>query len=108
LSKSELELSLYLQLEDLVPKREYRFHPVRKWKCDFAFIKQKLLVEVEGGIFTGGRHVTGTGYVKDLIKYNQAAILGWTILRYSSKDVYSGAAAKEIRTYLKDYNDKTN
>jgi very-short-patch-repair endonuclease len=106
-SKSELETALYLQLEDLVPLREFRFHPTRKWQADFAFIKEKLIIEIEGGIFSGGRHTTGTGMVADMEKYNQMAILGWTLLRYSGREIKNGVAAAEIRKYLNDKNDIT-
>jgi hypothetical protein len=39
-------------------------------------------MEVEGGIWTKGRHTRGKGYVNDMLKYNAGLELGWMILRY--------------------------
>jgi very-short-patch-repair endonuclease len=60
---------------------EYKFHPDRRWRFDFAWPKQRLAVEVEGGIFVRGRHVSPSGFVKDSEKYNEAAVSGWSVLR---------------------------
>lgn len=64
--------------------REYRFHPVRRWRFDFAFPDHKIAVEVEGGTWVRGAHVRGKHYRSDCEKYLEAAILGWTVLRFTS------------------------
>jgi very-short-patch-repair endonuclease len=64
-----------------LPVSEYRFHPSRKWRFDFAFCQHLVAVEVEGGVFSGGRHSRGAGFRKDCEKYNSAASLGWRVLR---------------------------
>ena len=67
---------------------EYRFHPVRKWRFDFAFPDQKVAVEMEGLLpGAGGRHQRITGYRADTKKYNAATCLGWRILRYAPQDL---------------------
>ena len=42
---------------------------------------QQLLDEVEGGVFSEGRHTRGMGFMKDMEKYNNAVMLGWRIVR---------------------------
>lgn len=69
------------------PQREYKFHPSRNWRMDFAWPHCKIAVEVEGGTYVKGRHVRPEGYRKDCIKYNEAALLGWTVLRGDTKMV---------------------
>lgn len=64
-----------------LPVAEHRFHPVRKWRFDWSWIAHKIALEVEGGVFTGGRHTRGAGFVKDVEKYNHAAALGWRVVR---------------------------
>jgi very-short-patch-repair endonuclease len=81
-------------------QREFRFHPTRKWRFDFAFPSCKLAVECEGGIWTGGRHTRGVGYSKDLEKYNAAALEGWTVLRFTRAMVRSGDAIRSIQRFL--------
>lgn len=100
---SPLEKQLEKQLLDnnLCPfHREYLFMaPNRKFKADFAFPNDHLLIEVEGGIWLGrqGRHTNGSGYEKDCEKYNLAALAGWTVLRFTGKMIKSGEAIKMIK-----------
>lgn len=60
---------------------EYRFHPTRKWRFDYAWPERKIALEIEGGIWKKGRHVNPKGYENDCIKYSEAAVLGWRIIR---------------------------
>jgi very-short-patch-repair endonuclease len=92
MKSSELELLLEAQILTAglpQPIKEYVFHPTRKWRTDFAYPDIKLAIEVEGGSWSGGRHTTGTGFEKDCEKYNEAAILGWTVIRVTSKMINS-------------------
>jgi len=81
---------------------EHTFHPGRKWRFDFAFIDQKVAIEVEGGTWSGGRHTRGSGFEKDCEKYNQAAIDGWLVLRYTSTMIKSGKAVAQIEEVIKE------
>jgi very-short-patch-repair endonuclease len=74
------------------PVREYRFHPKRKWRFDFAWPARLVAVEVEGGTFSGGRHSRGKGFEADCEKYAEAAILGWRVLRVTTAMVNDGRA----------------
>ena len=103
MSAPEDTLALHIRAHKLPePVREYRFHPERQWRFDFAWPEQRLAVEVEGGIHTGGRHVRGTGYERDISKYNAATLMGWTLLRFSARMVRSGEAIKTIRQVLEE------
>lgn len=62
------------------PEREHRFHPERKWRWDFAWPDAKLALEVDGGVWTGGKHGRGSGIVKDHEKRNAGTVLGWRLL----------------------------
>lgn len=85
------------------PISEYRFHPVRKWRIDWAWPEIKLAIELEGGVWTShSRHTRGSGFVKDMEKYNAMTELGWHLLRYEPsridyeqiKTVYSRLISK--------------
>jgi very-short-patch-repair endonuclease len=65
-----------------VKLRLERFH-LQDWRFDYAFPKLKVAVEVEGGVFSGGRHSRGAGYTEDLKKYNTATSLGWFVFRFT-------------------------
>ena len=48
---SELEAMLLLHIRAAglpEPAQQFRFHPVRLWRADFAWPDAKLLVEVDG------------------------------------------------------------
>jgi very-short-patch-repair endonuclease len=62
---------------------ELRFHPSRQWRFDYAIPELKIAIEIEGGVWTRGRHNRGTGFIKDMEKYNAAASLGWLLLRFT-------------------------
>ena len=84
-----------------VPMFEFRFHPERKWRFDCAWpFLWKIAIEVEGGVFTQGRHTRGKGAVGDMEKYNAAALDGWRILRYTPQQIRSGAWVEDVKVIL--------
>lgn len=68
-------------------EKEFRFHPVRKWRADFAHLPSRTLIEIEGGIFVNGRHNRGAGFAADLEKYFAASLLGWRVVRLGPKEL---------------------
>ena len=80
------------------PVREYRFHPTRKWRFDFAWPEARVAVEVEGGTWDRGRHTRGAGYAGDCAKYNAAVMSGWRVLRFTSDMLYSDLKACVAQT----------
>ena len=106
MSKSELEELLDFQIKAVglpEPEREYQFYPDRKFRADFAWIKQKLLVEVEGGIWAKGAHARPRGILRDMEKGNLAALGGWMYLRVSGADIKEGRAIDLIECALQIY-----
>ena len=81
------------------PVKEYRFYPTRHWRFDYAWPDLKIAAEIEGGAWIQGRHTRGSGFVKDLEKYNMATMEGWSVLRIQPNQLAS-AAALVARTAL--------
>lgn len=101
---SELEQTLAAQiLAERLPKpeREVQFHTGRKWRFDFAWPAYMLAAEVEGGTWANSRHTRGGGFRKDCEKYNQAALDGWTVLRFTAGMINEGKAALTISEAIK-------
>jgi very-short-patch-repair endonuclease len=67
--------------------QEHRFHPVRKWRYDFAHLESKVAVELQGGIWSGGRHGRGYGIVGDYEKLNESQFCGWVVIQLSAKQI---------------------
>ena len=80
--------------------QEYRFHPRRQWRFDFAWPAQKVAVEVEGGTWIGGRHTRGSGGENDCEKYAEAMCLGWIVLRVTTRQVRQGKALAWLQKIL--------
>lgn len=89
--------------------REYMFHGERRWRFDFAWVAIKFAVEFEGLVIQRvngqailrGRHATKLGIREDMVKYNAAAMLGWTVMRYEQDLVKSGAIYEDIEQFLR-------
>ena len=87
---SDLERDFCFQLAAArVPQfvTEYQFHPERRWRFDVAWPVYKLAVELEGGVWSRGRHTRGQGFINDCDKYNAAALMDWKVLRFTRKHV---------------------
>lgn len=69
------------------PEREYQFHPIRKWRFDFAWPLRGVAVEIDGGSWVSGRHVNPIGLEKDFEKRNAATSMGWKILHYTGRQL---------------------
>ena len=83
------------------PRLEYRFHPTRQWRFDLAWPDAMLACEIDGGIWTDGRHTRGAGYRNDCIKGNEALLLGWRVLHVTPDMVGDGSALTYIEYALK-------
>ena len=100
--KSALFLNAWLFLAPSlpVPEAEYNFdkYAGRRHRFDWAFIEDRIGVEVDGGTWLphGGRH----GMDADRVKLNLASELGWLVFRYSTKmlrDDPAGCVAQVMR-----------
>lgn len=65
-------------------KPEFYFCPNRDWRADYLVIGTMWLIELEGGIWSGGRHTRPKGFIDDVYKYNQAAMLGYRVIRIAT------------------------
>lgn len=81
---------------------EFRFHPVRRWRADYCInpVTDKIIVEVEGGAWTRGRHTRGAGYVADMEKYNEATRLGYRVIRVTPDDLLSAKTLNLIKDLI--------
>lgn len=99
-SEGEATLVQQLKTHKIGFEQEYKFHPTRKWRADFLITGTKILVEVEGGVWSGGRHTRGKGYIGDMEKYNSASMMGFTVLRFYTEQVKSGLAIQQIEILM--------
>jgi len=117
-SAPELLLALQLEAQGIAYEREYRLfakaaggagkglrerlaaHGFKDWRFDFAFPEYRIACEIQGGLWTGGRHVTGKGACGDIEKQDAAIRLGWAIYYCHPRMVQSGQALETLRIML--------
>lgn len=80
--------------------KEYRFYKPRKWRFDYALPAYKIAVEVEGGVWTGGRHIRPQGFLGDIEKYNTAALLGWRVFRTTPDRLVSTSTLQLLKSAI--------
>jgi very-short-patch-repair endonuclease len=81
---------------------EWPFHPTRKWRFDYACPELKIAIEVDGGVFTGGRHSGGVGQVKDMEKMNHAASMQWLVFHAIPDEMFDLRLRELITEAIKE------
>lgn len=81
--------------------KEYKFHPERRWRFDYAIPEHKIALEVEGGVWTHGRHTRPQGFLGDIEKYNTATLMGWRVFRTTPTDLYRTATINLLKSAIK-------
>ena len=84
-----------------LPDFEVKFHPTRKWRFDYCWQSKMIALEVEGGVFSGGRHTRGLGFMNDIEKYNNASLLGYRLIRTTPTELRSKENIELIKQILK-------
>lgn len=82
------------------PILEHRFHPSRKWKFDYAWPTFWIALEMEGGAYSGHGHRSVGKFLKDIEKYNMAAVMGWRVIRCTTDQMADGTAFEMVRRAL--------
>lgn len=80
--------------------KEFKFHPERRWRFDYAIPQYKIALEVEGGVWTQGRHTRPQGFLGDIEKYNTATLMGWRVFRITPTDLYRTATVNLLKTAM--------
>lgn len=88
----ELKLSGYPE-----PVAELRFHEKRRWRFDFAWPKEMIALEIDGGVRGKSRHFSAKGFFNDAEKYLEADILYWRVVKTNYKMLEDGTALKLLR-----------
>ena len=58
-------------------------------------------MEIDGGTWNGGRHTSPAGYAEDCDKLNTAAMMSWTVLRFTGEHVRQGRAFAVVAEALR-------
>lgn len=83
-----------------LPEYEVVFHPTRKFRWDYAYPDAKLAIEVDGGIYSGGKHGQGVGIERDHEKQNMGAAVGWRVMRTTPRKLAKPTTVSLIKLAL--------
>lgn len=101
IDKKTIFFALLEQNKIQLPIPEYKFHLTRRWRFDYCWLDKMIALEVEGGIWTNGRHTRGSGFIKDMEKYNNAALLGYRVIKCTPTTLTSIDNINLIKEILK-------
>jgi hypothetical protein len=97
------------------PVFEFCFDSERKWRFDLAWPDQLigrntqthahlqfslLYIEVQGGLFSGGRHTRGAALLREYEKINRASVLGWRGLFVTPQQLLTKQTVNMVRECL--------
>lgn len=103
-ASEELQRRLFIALCEQsglpAPTPEHRFAAPRQWRFDYAWTDHRVALEVEGGVWTGGRHVRGKGMIEDMEKYNAATLRNWRLLRVTPSQLCTAETIDMLRAAL--------
>ena len=101
----EAEATLKEELEDLAIGFESKFQPIhtKHWRFDFHVVKLRLLIEIEGGPWSGGRGGKLANKAWSLDRYDQAEEMGYRYHRFEVSDINMGRATTWLRNLKASY-----
>ena len=116
-SKTCDEFTLFVKSElNIHVVREFKFHPKRSWKFDYCIPDKMIAIENEGGTFKqrtytnkkgklittiGGRHNSGTGFLGDMKKYDEATAMGYRLIRVTPETLITTNTIELIKRLCK-------
>ena len=120
MSKSYLERIALALIEDAgLPKpiEEYRFCPERKWRADFVWLFNNqlykvdplldkvtrykgVILEINGAVWTKGKHTYGKQLLDEYEKLNNASLDGWILIQVGNYHMKTGQMIEWLKRAL--------
>ncbi|ENV09531.1 hypothetical protein F966_02189 [Acinetobacter higginsii] len=82
------DLERTLQIFEIKYEKLFQFKSTKHWRYDFHLIEHRILIEISGGPWSGGRKGKLANKAWSLDKYNQAWEKGYTVVRIESSTRY--------------------
>ena len=107
MSKSYLEDKFQEKWENFYPDipllRDYKLLEHRRFKADFVHLQSKTAIEIQGGVWVGGRHNRGLGYINDCKRMLELISNGWTVI-YLVKEMFNEEFLEKIAGVIRHGN----
>lgn len=83
-------------------QREYKFHPKRRWRFDFAHVPTKTAFEIMGGLYQAqSGHRSKEGVSRDYEKMNAAQEMGWQVFSVTSANLNDAGFIEGLINYVR-------
>ena len=82
------DLEHALQILEIKYEKLFQFKSTKHWRYDFHLIEDRILIEIAGGPWSGGRKGKLAFKAWSLDKYDQAWEKGYTVVRIESSTRY--------------------
>lgn len=87
---------------------QHYLDPAQNWRFDFHIVKLRLLIEIAGGPWSGGRSGKLSNKAWSLDRYDQVEELGYKIERFHPDSVLSGHVINWITAKLESLENGTD
>ena len=100
--EAEEDFEYALNVFEIKYEKKFQFKSTKHWRFDFHLTEHRILVEISGGPWSGGRGGKLKNKAWSLDRYDDAAEMGFTVIRLESapsfKDIESGPL--QIKSHL--------
>lgn len=86
--EAEEEFEYALDVLGIKYEKKFQFKSTKHWRFDFHLIEHRILVEISGGPWSGGRGGKLASKAWSLDRYDDAAEMGYTVVRIESANRY--------------------
>ncbi|MDU4061154.1 MAG: hypothetical protein E7H59_08000 [Acinetobacter baumannii] len=98
--EAEEEFTEALDNLEIKYEKKFQFKSTKHWRFDFHLIEHRILVEIAGGPWSGGRSGKLSNKAWSLDRYDQVEELGYKIERFHPDSVLSGHVINWITAKL--------
>ena len=86
--EAEEDFEHSLNVLEIKYEKKFQFKSTKHWRFDFHLIEHRILVEISGGPWSGGRGGKLANKAWSLDRYNDAEAMGFTVVRIESAPRY--------------------
>ncbi|MFP0547905.1 hypothetical protein ACLDXX_04760 [Acinetobacter baumannii] len=115
----EEELTNMLDVLGIKYVKKFQFKTTKHWRFDFLLIEHRILIEISGGSWSGGRKGKLKNKAWSVDRYDVAEELGYSVVRLESSSTYkinesgplqveSSFAAQWLKSLKRQAQDGTN
>lgn len=86
--EAEEEIENTLKILEIKYEKKFQFKSTKHWRFDFHLIEHKILIEIAGGPWSGGRGGKLSNKAWSMDRYDVAEEMGYIVVRLESARTY--------------------